>query len=123
MPDHPADRRGAPRFTVIMEAEATDLLTRTTVKLRCSDISISGCYLDTLNPMDAGTPIWVRLVHGQRIFESQGKVAYMVPRLGMGVAFAHPVPEDQMAVLKDWLAEAGASSNPQPSLFGISASH
>jgi hypothetical protein len=106
-----------------MEAEATDLLTRTTVKLRCSDISISGCYLDTLNPMEAGTPIWVRLVHGQHIFESQGKIAYMVPRLGMGVAFAHPVPTDQMAVLKDWLAEAGASSNPQPSLFGISASH
>jgi len=123
MPDQPADRRGAHRFAVVMDAEATDLLTRTMVKLRCSDISISGCYLDTLNPMEAGTPVWVRLVHGQHIFESQGKVAYMVPRLGMGVAFAQPVPADQMAVLNDWLAEAGASSNPQPSLFGISASH
>jgi len=123
MPEQPANRRGAPRFTVVMDAEATDLLTRTTVKLRCSDISGSGCYLDTLNPMEAGTPLWVRLVHGQRIFESQGKVAYMVARLGMGVAFAQPIPDDQMAVLSGWLAEAGASSDPQPSLFGVSASH
>jgi len=68
--------------------DAEDLLTRSTVKLRCSDISLSGCYLDTLNPMDLGTPVWVRLVHGGHVFESQGKVAYAVPRLGMGVTFA-----------------------------------
>jgi hypothetical protein len=105
-----------------MDAEATDLLTRSTVKLRCSDISVSDCYLETLNPMDLGTPVWVRLVRGGHVFESQGKVADAVPRLGMGVAFAQPVPTDQMAVLSDWLAEAGASSNPQPTLFGSSAS-
>jgi len=123
MPDQPADRRGAPRFAVVMDAEATDLITRTMVKLRCSDISLSGCYLDTLNPMDAGAPLWVRLVHGQHIFEAQAKVAYMVPRLGMGVEFAQPVPADQLAVLNNWLAEARASHNSQPSLFGVSASH
>jgi hypothetical protein len=104
-----------------MDAEATDLLTRSTVKLRCSDISLSGCYLDTINPMALGTPLWVRLVHGQRVFESHGKIAYMVPRLGMGVAFAQPIPADQLAVLNDWLAEVGDSSASQSSLFGISA--
>jgi len=105
-----------------MDAEATDLLTRTTVKLRCSDLSLSGCYLDTLNPMELGTPVWVHLVHGHHIFEAQGKVAYAVLRLGMGVAFAQPIPADQLAVLNDWLAEAGASSHPQASLFGSTAS-
>lgn len=122
MSNQGAERRGSPRFVVAMEAEATDLQTKSSVKLRCSDISLSGCYLDTLNPMDIATPLWVRLIHGQHIFESQGKVAYMVPRLGMGVAFAQPIPQDQLAVLSDWLAEAGGSSNPQPSLFGFSAS-
>jgi len=82
-----------------MGAEATDLLTRSTIKLRCSDISVSGGYLDTRNPMDLGTPVWVRLVHGGHVFESHGKVAYAVPRRGTGVAFAQPVPRDQMAVL------------------------
>jgi len=71
MPDQPADRRGAHRFAVVMDAEATDLLTRTMVKLRCSDLSLSGCYLDTLNPMDLGTPVWVRLVH--RSHRSNGR--------------------------------------------------
>jgi hypothetical protein len=122
MPDQPVDRRAAPRYPVVMDAEATDLLARSTVKLRCSDISLTGCYLDTLNPMERGTPLWIRLVHGQHVFESQAKIAYMVPRLGMGVAFAQPIPADQLAVLNDWLAEAGDSSNLQSSLFGISAS-
>ncbi len=121
MPDPPVDRRGSPRFPVAMDAEATDLLTRTMVKLRCSDLSLSGCYLDTLNPMELGTPVWVHLVHGRHIFEAQGKVAYAVLRLGMGVAFAQPIPADQLAVLSGWLEEAGASSSPQPSLFGSSA--
>ena len=105
-----------------MDAEATDLLTRASAKLRCSDISLSGCYLDTLNPLETGSSLWVRLFHSQRVFESQAKVAYMVPRLGMGVAFAQPIPADQLAVLLQWLAEAAPSSNSQASLFGISAS-
>jgi PilZ domain len=111
MPDQPADRRGSPRYSVMMDAEATDLLTRSTVKLRCSDLSMSGCYLDTLNPLDFGTSLWIRLIHGQHIFESQGRVAYMVPRLGMGVAFAQPVPADQSAILSEWIAGAKGPSS------------
>jgi hypothetical protein len=120
-PEDKVERRGAARYAVVMEADVTDLLTHGTLKLRCSDISLSGCYLDTLNPMEPGTPLWLRLEHGKRVFECQAKVAYMVPRLGMGVAFATPVPEEQLGILNAWISEANASANPQPSLFGISA--
>jgi hypothetical protein len=105
-----------------MDAEVTDLLARSTLRLRCSDISLSGCYLDTLNPLEPDTPLWIRLVHGQRVFESHCKVAYAVPRLGMGVVFAQPLPAEQLAVLNDWLAQAGGSSGSQPSLFATRAS-
>jgi hypothetical protein len=115
------ERRIAPRYTVVMDAQVTDLLSRSIVKVRCSDVSLSGCYLDTLNPMDPGTPIWVRLEHAMHVFEAQAKVAYMVPRLGMGVAFAEPLAADQLLVLSEWIRQAASVAKPQPFLFGASS--
>jgi PilZ domain len=120
MPDQPAERREAPRYSVNMDAQTTDLVTRSVIKQRCSDISLSGCYLDTLNPIDPGTPLWVRIDHGERSFTVQARVAYMVPRLGMGLEFAQPIPEDQLAVLKEWIEEVVALSKPLSSPFGMS---
>ena len=85
MSDRPENKRSAPRYTVIMDAEITDLLTRTNMKLRSSDISVTGCYIDALNPLERGTPVSLRLVHDSQVFESKGVVAYTVARLGMGV--------------------------------------
>jgi hypothetical protein len=108
-----SERRGAPRFSVIMEAQATDLRTTTTFKLRCSDISLTGCYLDTLNPAEAGAPVRIRLEHGRRVFECQAKVAYKVPQMGMGVAFTHPLPGEQLETVSAWLSEAAAVTGSQ----------
>ncbi len=105
-----SERRGAPRFAVRMEAQATDLATNTTFKLRCSDISLTGCYLDTLNPAEAGAPVRIRLEHGRRVFECQAQVAYKVPQMGMGVAFAHPLPGEQLETVSAWVSEAAAGS-------------
>ena len=77
-------RRG-PRDTVIVDGQVTGLLLRSPVKLRRSDISLTGGYLDT--PIQGpGTPIWVLLERATHVFAAQAKVAYMVPHLGMGVA-------------------------------------
>jgi PilZ domain len=108
-----SERRGAPRFAVIMEAQATDLRTNATFKLRCSDISLTGCYLDTLNPAEAGAPVRIRLEHGRRVFECQAKVAYKVQQMGMGVAFAHPLPGEQLETVSAWLSEAAAVPGSQ----------
>jgi PilZ domain-containing protein len=103
-----SERRGSPRFAVRMEAQATDLRTNTTFKLRCSDISLTGCYLDTLNPAEAGAPVRIRLEHGRRVFECQAQVAYKVPQMGMGVAFTHPLPGEQLETVRAWVSEAAA---------------
>jgi hypothetical protein len=121
MSEGSVERRIAPRYAVIMDAQVTDLLSRSTVKLRCSDISLSGCYLDTLNPAEPATPVWVRLEHGMRVCELQAKVAYTVRNMGMGVAFAQPIPADQLLILSEWIGQAAAAANPQPSFFGASA--
>lgn len=122
MSEERIERRGAPRYAVVMDAEVTDLRAHSTLKLRCSDISLGGCYLDTLNPIEIGTPLWLRLEHGRRVFECQTKVTNMIPRLGMGLAFADPIPEEQLGILNAWVSEAASIANPLPSLFGFSAS-
>jgi hypothetical protein len=118
MVEQTADRREAPRYSVIMDARVTDVLMRCTVHLRCSDISITGCYVDTLNPLDPGTSLVLRLEHGGRVFESAAKVTYMVPHLGMGTAFAQPIAEAQLAVLQEWIREAAEDGKLLPPTFG-----
>jgi hypothetical protein len=109
MAEQGSDRRESPRYTVIMDARITDVQMRSTVHLRCSDISITGCYLDTLNPLDRGTALTLRLEHAGQVFETAAKVTYTVPRLGMGLTFEKPTPPDQLAVLEGWIREAAAT--------------
>lgn len=106
MSDSPDNKRAAPRYPVIMDAQITDLLSHTTLKLRNSDISLTGCYIDALNPLESGTPVWLRLEHATQVFESPGTVAYTVPRLGMGITFDQPIPAEQLAILSKWISQA-----------------
>lgn len=110
MPDGITDRRAAPRYSLILLAEVTDLLSSTTFTARTSDVSRNGCYIDMLNPLPQGTKIRVRLQHEKETFEAQGRVIYVSPGLGMGVAFAEDVPANQLAVLDRWLAAAAKTS-------------
>jgi hypothetical protein len=71
--------------------------------------------------VDPGIALWVQMEHGGRVFEAQARVAYMVSRLGMGLEFALPIPEEQFVILNEWIEEAVASSKPLPSSFGVSA--
>jgi hypothetical protein len=49
---------------------------RTSAKLpvRTSDISCTGCYIDTLNPIPQGSQVRVRILHHEEIFEAVGRV-------------------------------------------------
>ena len=106
MLDPMADRRGAPRFPVILVAEVTELGSLTLLTARTSDISRTGCYIDTLNPMPVGTLARVRLRHGEEFFAANARVAYVCPGLGMGMAFDKNVAAEQLAILDRWLAGA-----------------
>src|SRR5258705_9993094 len=77
----------------------------TTLKARTTDISIDGCFLDTLNPSPKGTDIRVKISHGDSTFEALGVVVLVVANLGMGIAFAN-VDDYQNARLQKWISEA-----------------
>ncbi|OLE96338.1 MAG: hypothetical protein AUG75_21675 [Cyanobacteria bacterium 13_1_20CM_4_61_6] len=110
MPDVMTDRRSAPRYPLILSAEVWDKAGSAKHAGRTSDISATGCYIDTLNPIPAGSPVRIRLQHENEFFVADGRVVYVSPGLGMGLAFVPTVAPDQQAVLHRWLQEAAAKA-------------
>ena len=100
------NRRGAPRFPIVLLAELTELLSQSTSSGRTSDISRTGCYIDSLHPFSAGSKILITLKWGDETFESHAKVVYVTPRLGMGIAFDDPLSKGQMEILERMIAVA-----------------
>lgn len=110
MRDAMTDRRGAPRYSLILPAEVTDLLSSKKFTARTSDVSRTGCYIDMLQPLPRDTQIHVRLQNQPEVFESSATVIYVSPGLGMGVAFAKSLPANNQAILDRWLAATAKAS-------------
>jgi len=110
MADTMADRRDSPRYALTLVAEVVETLNSTVLHARSSDVSRSGCYIDTLNPLPPGTPVRIQLRRGDDIFEALARVVYLCPGLGMGVHWGTTPPEKQFAILDRWLQRAARTS-------------
>jgi hypothetical protein len=89
---------------MVLAAEVVELPRGAKLSARTSDISRTGCYIDTLNPLPQGTLARLRLTHHEEIFEAVGRVVYVSPSLGMGVVFVS-VEEEHRVRLERWLTE------------------
>jgi c-di-GMP-binding flagellar brake protein YcgR len=103
-----SERRRAPRYPIIADAEITEIVSNTKLSARTSDLSAGGCFLDMLNPSPEGTEIRVRISHANTTFATLGRVVFLFPNMGMGVMFTS-VDASQQAVLQKWLEELGRS--------------
>jgi hypothetical protein len=99
-----SERRRAPRYPIIADAEVTEIASETTFSAKTSDLSAGGCFLDMLNPCPEGTEIAVRISRADSTFTARGRVVFLFPNTGMGVMFTN-VPASQQAVLETWLEE------------------
>jgi hypothetical protein len=99
-----SERRVAPRHPFIASAEETDLVSGARLSARVSELSLKGCYLDTLNPLPKGTPIRLVISHGAATFTGFATVIYTQRNMGMGVEFTG-VELEQLEVLLKWLKE------------------
>jgi hypothetical protein len=97
------ERRSANRHPLVVTAEAEELTTGIKLPGRISDLSVYGCYLDTLNPFSSGTRIRIHLTKGNEAFQSLALVIYAHDGLGMGISFTDVNPGAQ-EILKRWLA-------------------
>jgi PilZ domain len=103
------ERRRDPRYPLIAEARVIDIGSGSEFKVRISELSVSGCYLDFLNPIPDGTDIVVKISRDTGIFETNAKVVYNHPGMGLGIRFIEPKPTQQ-AILNRWIAELAAAS-------------
>ena len=110
MSDVMADRRDSARFALTLVAVVTETATATVLNARSSDVSRSGCYIDTLQPLPPGAHVKILLRSGDEIFEAPGRVVYMCPGLGMGVNWGLSLPDKTIAMLDRWLAKAAKNS-------------
>jgi hypothetical protein len=101
-----SDRRRAPRYPWIADAEVTETAFRTRLRAQTRDLSIGGCFINLLNPSLEGTEVGIRIAHGKTTFTALGTVVAVIPNMGMDVAFKTMEPT-QSAVLQEWLADLG----------------
>ena len=100
------ERRQAPRYPFIASAEVLAEHAGTRLAARISDISASGCYVDTINPLVDGTAVRLKILTESHVFEAPATVVYSVAHLGMGLKFGEVLPNAQ-GVLENWLPLAG----------------
>ena len=98
-----SERRRSPRYQFIADAEVVEIESGMKLKAKTGDLSVGGCFLDMPSPPPEGTEIRVTIFWASASFTGVGRVVFVFPNLGMGVAFTS-VAANQMTILEEWLA-------------------
>jgi PilZ domain-containing protein len=77
-------KRVGPRFSFLVDAEIV-LGDGTSIPTQLDEVSLRGCYLDTLEPIPVGTRFLLKIGQGRKAFEVQGKVIYTHSGSGLGI--------------------------------------
>jgi hypothetical protein len=72
---------------------------------RISDLSATGCYVDTINPLVDGTAVRLKILTETQVFEAPATVVYSHSHLGRGLIFGE-VLGNSRNVLQNWLPVA-----------------
>ena len=98
-------QRCEPRYPFIADAELLEEISGARMSSRTSDLSLNGCYVDTINPLPDGTLVQLRIFTETHAFEAPATVVHSQAFLGMGVKFREVQPQSA-EVLRLWLPEA-----------------
>ncbi len=104
-----SERRIHVRFPFTAFVEAIEPQSHAKLSARTSDLSLGGCYVDTMNPYAVGTVIKIRLTKDKVTFEADAKVLFSHAGMGMGVAFISAMPR-QLQIFQKWLNELSGKS-------------
>jgi hypothetical protein len=103
-------QRCEPRYPFIASAELLEENSGARMSSRISDLSLNGCYVDTINPLPDGALVHLRIFTETHAFEAPATVVHSQAFLGMGMKFREVQPESA-EVLRLWLPEAGKQAN------------
>jgi PilZ domain len=100
------ERRCAKRTAFIAPVELIDVRSGSRIKARIADLSLHGCYVDTLNPLPVGSAVRLQIQKVDETFDVLAKVTSQHPGSGMGLEFSD-IAAEQRAMLRSWLADRG----------------
>ncbi len=110
-----SERRLSPRYPCTSSAEIIELGSEMKLSTQTSDLGLGGCYVDTLNPLNVGTQVKIRLTHRNQTFESHARVVYTHPGVGMGLTFT-AIQREQLTILEKWTKELSGQPSLSPDL-------
>jgi len=103
MPHH--DQRKAERVPVVLEASWDGC----TSPGRVTDLSMDGCYLDTIGQAKPGDSVTINIqLPDGKLLVVSGIASYFQMHMGFGIQFTD-LSEEQLAVLAELLASQGSS--------------
>jgi hypothetical protein len=88
------ERRKAKRYRVSIGVEVSDEAERLAMRTSTVDISMGGCYIETLFPLPVGANVNVLLWLGSNKLLAKGTVRTSYPGVGMGIEFVGLAWED-----------------------------
>ena len=100
-----SERRGSSRCPFYASAELAESASDAPTKAQTSNLGSNGCFLDTGNPLPAGTIVSIQITYKGQVFAARGVVAHSHPNTGMGLKFI-ALESGCAAILETWLDEA-----------------
>ena len=104
-----SDRREFQRHAFICPAELIVIGGATRISARTTDLSLQGCYIDTLNPFPVGTAVRLQLTKNAQRLEVRAAVTSCHVGSGMGLVFDQ-LALPQVDTLVSWLEAASSST-------------
>jgi PilZ domain len=102
----PNNRRCGTRSPFIAPIEMVEMRTGSSIQARTSDLSLQGCYVDTLNPLPIGAAVRLQIHRAGMTLDVLANVSSRHAGSGMGLVFGE-ISETQRAVVEGWLGELG----------------
>jgi hypothetical protein len=88
------ERRRHQRVKMRVRVDVTPAGRKFATKADTSDISLGGCYIETMFPLAKGTEVEITLHIGEGVL-AVGKVMTCDPNIGNGIMFTNILPEDR----------------------------
>jgi hypothetical protein len=100
-----SEHRASPRYPFHALAELTEATSAAQTKAYTSNLGANGCFLDTINPLPAGTIVSIQITYNGQVFVAGSVVAHSHPNTGMGLQFI-ALESGCASLLEAWLDEA-----------------
>lgn len=107
------ERRSGLRFPFEADAEVAPVSApKAAISARVTQLSVSGCFVETPAPFEAQTSVIVKIFVPGAYFESKATVVHVREASGMGLSF-HDMKPNFRIILRAWLLDAMRQEDPK----------